>query len=445
MRDKAHSRMLHLNAFLSPMGHHEGGWRLEDSEPLRMADLQYYAALARTAEHAKFDAVFLACENAVSQNIRNHMATALDPLVLLSSLAGLTSRIGLIGTVSTSFNEPFNLARSFSTLDHLSRGRAGWNIVTSNTDQEARNFGLDDHLKHEDRYARAAEFIEITLGLWDSWEDAAMVADKGTGVLTVDERIHAIQHRGKYYKVTGPLSFPRPPQGYPVLVQAGASETGREFAASTAEVVFTAQSTLEDAQAYYRDVKERVERHGRDPDGVKILPGLSPILGETTGEAQELEEHLGSLITTESALRQMSWMLGYQFSEDELDGPLPALPSVEEFQGIQSRFQLLIELAEREHLTVRELAQRVASSRGHRVVVGTPEQVADDMELWFHEDAADGFNVMPAALPSGLNAFAEHVVPILQKRGLFRTEYEGVTLRDHLGLVRPPARTGTGS
>ncbi|GII92539.1 LLM class flavin-dependent oxidoreductase [Sinosporangium siamense] len=431
------SRRLHLNAFLLNVGHHEAAWRHADSDPSGVTDLRHFQELARTAERGRLDSVFLADGLALWNDVRHGAAGGLEPLTLLSALAAVTEHIGLIATVSTTYNEPFHLARKFASLDHLSGGRAGWNIVTSAGEAEAENFGRE-RPAHADRYARADEFLEVVKRLWDSWDDDAIVADRVAGHYADPAKIHPVNHQGGYFKVRGPLTSPRSPQGYPVLVQAGSSEDGKAFAARHAEAVFTAQQTLAEAQEFYADLKSRLAAHGREPYEVKVLPGISPIIGSTEAEARRLEHELSELIIPEYGIKQLSGIFGHDLSGYPLDGPLPDLPPVPD--GQQSRVKLVTDLARRDSLTIRQLLGRLAGGRGHRVVVGTPEQIADQLQEWFGNGAADGFNIMPPLLPSGLTDFVDHVVPELQRRELFRTEYEGSTLRDHYGLPRPAAR-----
>jgi FMN-dependent oxidoreductase (nitrilotriacetate monooxygenase family) len=361
--------------------------------------------------------------------------------VLLTALAMATDRIGLIATASTTYNAPYNLARRFASLDHVSGGRAGWNIVTTAERGSAQNFGLDDRPAHRERYRRAAEFVDVSVRLWDSWEDGAEIGDKTAGLYADTGRIHPVDYAGEFLRVRGPLNVPRSPQGRPLLVQAGSSEDGREFAARYAEAIFTAQQTLEDAQRFYADIKQRARRLGRDPDQVKILPGIVPVIGSTEAEARALDAELEELIIPEYGLAQLSRVLEVPAETLKLDQPLPedvfSRPRVE---GAQSRFDLVTELGKREKLTVRQLIARLGGGRGHRTFTGTPQQVADTIEDWFDRGAADGFNVMPPVLPSGLEVFAEHVLPIIRKRGLFRTGYAGRTLREHYGLPRPDSQ-----
>ncbi|MBW6435065.1 LLM class flavin-dependent oxidoreductase [Actinoplanes hulinensis] len=431
-------RRLHLNAFLMSVGHHEASWRLPESDPYASWDVKHFQNLARIAERGKLDSVFFADSPVLQGDPGRRPAGKLEPTVLLTALAAVTERIGLIATASTSYNEPYNLARRFASVDHVSGGRAGWNIVTTAGADAARNFGLDDVPAHRDRYERAAEFVEVTTKLWDSWTDDAVIADKAAGVHADAAKVRPINHRGRWFRVDGPLNVPRSPQGWPLLVQAGSSEDGRQFAARYAEAVFTAQQTLAEAQDFYADLKQRAAALGRDPDHIKILPGIVPVIAATEAEAQELDAELERLISPEYARRQLAERFQLDPADLPLDEPLPEnLPTEDEIEGAKSRFTLIVDLARRENLTVRQLIGRLGGGRGHRTFAGTPEQVADTIEDWFHSGAADGFNIMPAVLPSGLTTFVDHVVPILQTRGLFRTDYEGTTLRDHYGLPRP--------
>jgi FMN-dependent oxidoreductase (nitrilotriacetate monooxygenase family) len=426
---------LHLNAFIMANGHHEAAWRHPDTDPAGALTLRHYADIAQTAERGKLDSIFLADGVALWGNVRYNSHSRFEPLTLLSALAAVTDRIGLIATASTTYNEPYHLARKFASLDHLSGGRAGWNIVTSAGADEARNFNRDARPGHEIRYERATEFLDVVTKLWDSWEDDALVIDKARGIFADTEKIHTPDHVGEHFQVRGPLNTPRPVQGHPLLVQAGSSETGKEFAARFAEAVFTAQQTFADGKAFYDDVKGRLARYHRRGDQIKILPGISPIIGRTESEARQREADLNGLINPEYGVRQLSTLLDHDLSRHDLDGPLPDVGNHTE--GNQSRFDLVTTLARRENLTIRQLIERLAGGRGHRVFAGTPTQIADEIEYWFTEGAADGFNVMPPTLPAGLTDFVDLVVPELQRRGLFRTEYSGTTLRQHYGLSRP--------
>ncbi len=404
------TRRLHLNTFLMNTGHHEASWRLPESDPYAHVDLAHYVGLARTAERGTFDSLFLADGPQLWSNLAQRPGGSLEPLTLLTALATATEHIGLIATASTSYNSPYNLARRFASLDIVSGGRAGWNIVTTAGAEAARNFGLDAEPAHAERYARAAEFLDVALKLWDSWEDDAIVADKAAGVWGDDTKIHPPRHRGPYFRVEGALNVPRSPQGYPLLVQAGSSDDGRAFAARYAEAVFTAQQTLAGAQAFYADLKSRTRQAGRDPEHLKVLPGIVPVLGSTEAEARAAEQVLEDHIVPEHGRARLESLLHLPPGTLDLD----------------------------RRLTVRRLIGRLGGGRGHLTFAGTPEQVADRIGSWFTEGAADGFNIMPAVLPSGLAAFVEHVVPLLRTRGLVRTTYgPRQTLRERYGLPRP--------
>ena len=428
------TRQLHLNAFLMGVGHHEAAWRHPSTKPELVADVRHFQNLARIAERGRFDSVFLADGVQVWGDVEHSIAGTFEPLTLLTALATVTERIGLIATASTGFSEPYNLARLFASLDHISGGRAGWNIVTTAGDRSAQNFNRDANLEHAVRYQRAAEFVEVAVGLWDSWDADALVRDKASGRFADPERVHELNHKGEFFGVRGPLNITRSPQGRPLLVQAGSSEDGRAFAARHAEAVFTAQQTFAEGQSFYADLKARAAELGRDPSGIKILPGIVPVLGGTEAQANRLALELDELIIPVRALRQLSELIGVDLTAHPLNEPLPPLPPVAAINGAKSRFELVKDLAERERLTLRQLIGRLGGGRGHQVIAGTPEQIADHIQFWFDNGAADGFNVMPPLLPSGLSDFVEQVVPLLTARGLFRTEYTGNTLREHYGL-----------
>ncbi|MGF6659288.1 FMN-dependent oxidoreductase (nitrilotriacetate monooxygenase family) [Paraburkholderia atlantica] len=438
-----HKRQMSLGAFLMETGHHIAAWRHPDTHAAGGLDFAHYAQLARIAEQAKFDAIFFADSVSVRDThlpslSRTARADHFEPLTLLAALSVVTERIGLIATVSTSFNEPYNVARKFASLDHLSGGRSGWNLVTSSTETEAHNFSRDKHLDHAVRYERAKEFYDVVAGLWDSWEDDAFVRDKASGIYFDADKLHVLGHRGKHFSVRGPLNVARSPQGWPVVVQAGASEAGRELAAQTAEVIFVAHQTLDEAQQFYRDVKGRLARYGRAPEHLKIMPGIFPVIGKTQQEARDKFDALQELIDPAVGLALLSNMSGgVDLSQYPVDGPVPELP---ETNGGKSRQRLLLDLARRDNLTIRDLYLRIAGARGHQQVIGTPQSIADQLQQWFEEEGADGFNIMSPWLPGGLSEFADTVVPELQRRGLFRTEYTGSTLREHLGLARPVNR-----
>ncbi|MEU3269784.1 LLM class flavin-dependent oxidoreductase [Saccharomonospora sp. NPDC006951] len=436
-------KQLHLNAFLMGVGHHEAAWRHPRTDPGRLHDVAHYQELARIAERGTFDSVFLADGVQVSGDIAHTAAPCFEPITLLTAIATTTDRIGLIATASTGFSEPYNLARWFSSLDHISGGRAGWNIVTTAGDRSAQNFGRDRNTEHAERYQRAAEFVDVTTALWDSWENDAVLADKASGRFADPGKVHEIGHKGRFFGVRGPLNHIRSPQGQPLRVQAGSSEDGRNFAASYAEAVFTAQQRLTEAQAFYRDLKARTARAGRRPDSVKVLPGIVPVLGSTTEEATRLSGELDALIVPERAVAALSELIGVDLTGLALDEPLPPLPPASRINGAKSRFELVRDLAERDRLTLRELLRRLGGGRGHQVVAGTPEHIADHIERWFRHDAADGFNVMPPLLPSGLTEFVDQVVPELRRRGLFRDHYTGRTLREHYGLAHSSGHATT--
>lgn len=434
------SRQLHLNAFLMGVGHHEAAWRHPRTDARNIGDVKHFQNLARIAERGKLDSVFFADGLAVGPRIKHNTQSIFEPITLLTAMATATEHIGLIATASTGYNEPYLLARSFASLDHISGGRAGWNIVTSAGADEAANFGLDHIPDHGGRYVRAAEFVEVATALWDSWEDDALVLDTVTGVFAEPAKVHTIDHAGDQFRVRGPLNSPRSPQGRPLLVQAGSSESGKDFAARYAEAIFTAQRSIAEGVAFYRDVKARAVKFGRSADEVKILPGIVPFIGSTEAAATELEQQFTDLISPEYSLRQLSEMLGVDLTAHALDAPLPPLPPIEQIQGNKSRYQLVKDLAASESLTVRQLIAKLGGGRGHRTFAGTPEQIADNLHEWFVAGAADGFNVMPPYLPGGLEDFVDHVVPLLQQRGLFRTGYTAATLRGHYGLAHRPSR-----
>ncbi|ACL57638.1 LLM class flavin-dependent oxidoreductase [Methylobacterium nodulans] len=431
-------RQLALNLFIYPGGHHEAAWRYRESEPRRVLDISYYQELARRAEAAKFDAIFFADGPSLPENVRYSSRVRFEPVTWLTAIAAVTSRIGLIGTASTTYNEPYNLARLFASLDHISNGRAGWNIVTTSDAGAAQNFGLPEHPPHGDRYDKAREFLDVVTKLWDSWEDDALVADPASGVFADGDKVHRIDHVGKHYRVRGPLNVSRSPQGRPVYVQAGSSEDGRSFAARHAEAIFTAHQTLASAQAFYADIKTRAGALGRRPEHIRILPGISPFIGSTQAEADRLEEEIDALIQPAASLEQLKRMLGVDLSGYDLDGPFPRhVIDRQGPNGVASRFQLVMDIVDREAPTLRGLIKRLAGARGHWVLAGTPDRIADAIQTWFESGAADGFNVMPPWLTGGFDIFVAEVVPILRKRGLFRAEYAGTTLRDHYGLPRP--------
>ncbi|MFJ7145128.1 LLM class flavin-dependent oxidoreductase [Pseudomonas protegens] len=433
------TRQLKLGAFLMATGHHVAAWRHPDVPAQAGLDFAVYKELAQIAEAARFDALFVADSLAAATGIiASRMARSdyFEPLTLLSALAAVTERIGLIATTTTSYNVPYHVARKFASLDHLSGGRAGWNLVTSDNAAEAQNFGRDEHFGHAERYRRAREFYQVVTGLWDSWEDDAFVRDKAGGEYFDPNKQHLLEHRGEFFRVKGPLNVARPPQGYPVIVQAGSSESGRQLAAQTAEVVFTAQPSLAAAQAFYADLKGRLEQYDRSTESLKIMPGVFVVVGDSESQAREKFESFQELVEPEVGVALLGRMLGnFDLSGFALDAPLPPLPLTD--SGQQSRQKLLTELAGKDNLTLAQLGRKIAGGRGHYSLIGTPAQIADELQAWFEEGAADGFNVLVPHLPGGLRDVADGVIPELQRRGLFRTEYEGRTLRENLGLARP--------
>ena len=436
-------RQLHLNLFIHSRGHHEASWRHPAASPLALTDIRYYQDLAQKAEAGLFDSVFLADQLALGTDFSDGARAGLEPLTLLAALAVSTSRIGLIATASTTYTEPFNLARQFASLDHISGGRIGWNIVTSWLATAARNYGGTAQVSHAERYERAEEYMTVVKGLWDSWADDANLDDRASGESAPADRIRAIDHEGAHYRVAGPLNLPRSPQGRPVLIQAGSSETGRDFAARHGEAIFTAQLEKKAAQEFYADLKSRVTEEGREPDQVLILPGLSPLIAPTEAEAVRLADELGALADPEVGRKRLSARFGgYDFSHLPLDEPLVPedFPDPSTVEAARSRTEVIVALVRRDRPTLRELLAVLAGARGHYTFAGTPEQVADLMEEWFEDGAADGFNVMPPLLPAMLEVFVDEVVPLLQQRGLFRTAYEGETLRAHYGLAQPESQ-----
>jgi len=418
------SRQLHLSAFLGPHGHHVAAWR-HPSTDLHTPLFELYRRQARIAEDACLDAIFFA------DNVALTGAPTLEPLTLLAALAAGTTHLGLVATATTTYNEPYHLARKFASLDSISNGRAGWNLVTSDNAAEAGNFGRAEHVAHAERYARAREFYDVVDGLWRTWERDALVADKAAGVLYDPARVHRLDHRGEHFAVAGPLNVTPSPQGRPVVVQAGSSDTGRALAAATADVVFTAQPTLDAARAFYQDMQARRAQEGRGP--LRIMPGIYAVVGESASHAQEKYQELQALIEPKAGLALLGRMIGnFDLSGYPLDGPLPELPITQ--NGQRSRQQLLTAIAAGENLSIRQLYERIAGGRGHLTVIGTGAQVADQMQAWFEAGACDGFNLMAPLLPGGLEDFARHVVPVLQRRGIFRSAYTSSTLRGHLGL-----------
>jgi alkanesulfonate monooxygenase len=435
------ARQLKLGAFMRPISIHTGAWRYPGAYADANFNLGHVRRFIQKLELGRFDAFFMADHLAVLNMPldalkRSHTVTSFEPFTLLSALAGATERIGLVATASTTFDEPFHVARRFASLDHISAGRAGWNIVTTSNPNAALNFGREDHVEHDERYKRAREFYDVVTGLWDSFADDAFVRDVEAGIYFDPSKVHVLDHKGPHLSVRGPLNIARPPQGWPVIFQAGASEAGKQLAAETAEAIFAAESTLEGAKRFYADVKGRAERAGRSRDHLKILPGAFVVVGDTVEQARERRARLDGLVHVESAIASLSIALGIDASRLDPDGPLPAIPPTNASQTARER---VIQLANRERLTVRQLAQRLGGYSG-LAFVGTPATIADEMQEWLEGEGSDGFNVMFPYLPQGLDDFVDRVVPELQRRGIFRREYEGRTLRENLGLPRPANR-----
>ncbi len=434
-------RQLKLGAFMRPVSIHTGAWRYPGAFPDANFNFGHLKRFIQKLEAGKFDAFFMADHLAVlnmpvNALKRSHTVTSFEPFTLLSALAAVTEHIGLMATASTTYDAPYHIARRFASLDHISGGRAGWNIVTTANPDAALNFNLDEEIDHDERYARAREFYDVVTGLWDSFADDAFVRDVESGIYFDPERLHVLDHKGAYLKVRGPLNIARPVQGWPVIIQAGASEAGRQLAAETAEVVFAAGGNIESARAFYADVKGRMARLGRDPDGMKILPGALVVVGDTVEDARAKRAHLDSLVHYDSGIASLNGMLGYDVSGFDPDGPLPEIPPTNASQSARER---IVSAAKREGLTIRQLAAR-AGSYGGTAFVGTAATIADEMEQWLETSACDGFNIMLPFLPEGLDDFVDKVIPELQARGLFRREYEGATLRENLGLARPANR-----
>ena len=434
-------KKLRLGAFMRPVSIHTAAWRYPGGTPDANFNLKALIEYAQTLERGKFDAFFMADHLAVLNMPmealkRSATVTSFDPLTLLPVLSQHTKHLGLIATASTTFEPAYTIARRFASLDHISEGRAGWNLVTTSNPDAALNFNMDEQMEHGERYARAREFYDVVTGLWDSWADDAFVRDVDSGIYFDPDKLHVLNHKGKYLKVRGPLNIARPIQGWPVMVQAGASDAGRQLAAETAEVVFAAGGPIEAGRAFSADVKGRAARIGRNPDHIKILPGAFTIVGESFDEAQEKRLRLDSLVNWDSGIAALSMAVGVDARAFDPDGPLPEIP---ETNASKSGRERVIALAKRESLTVREIAGRLGGYGG-LAFMGTPRMIADQMEEWLVTEASDGFNVMFPYLPGGLDDFVNKVVPELQRRGLFRTEYEGTTLRENLGLPRPENR-----
>jgi alkanesulfonate monooxygenase len=435
--------MLNLSVFMSPTGAHVGGWRHPDAQTDAGYNFEPWLGFAKLLERGKFDMMFLADGNGVNGiTTPDLLATnpalrpvVLEPLSLLAALATHTSRIGLVATATTTYEQPFSVARKFATIDLMSGGRAGWNVVTTSNEEDALNFSREEHLERGNRFERAEEFVDVVKGLWDSWEEDAFLRDKASGKFLDPSKVQVLNHKGKHFQVRGPLNAAHPPQGHPVIVVAGAGEEAKNLAARTADVFFTVTETKEAAQAFYKDVKERLAKFGRAPETLKIMPGASIFVGKTAADADKLYEHLQGLIPDSVGMATLGKILSADLSKCDPNGPLPEIEG--EVRGIGSFRAMILEMAKRDKLTIRQTYQRVLPARGHVLMKGDAKQVADQMQDWYESKACDGFNLVASYLPGGLEAIVEHLVPELQRRGLFRKEYEGPTLRQHLGVPFP--------
>ena len=431
-------KQMHLGAFMRPVSIHTAWWRHPDSAPEANFSLKHLVHCIQTLERGKFDAFFMADHLAVLNMPiealkRSGTVTSFEPFTLLSALAMVTERIGLIATASTTYDAPYHIARRFASLDHISAGRAGWNIVTTSNPDAARNFGMTEHMDHAERYARAREFHDVVTGLWDSFAEDAFIRDKESGIFWDPSRMHKLDHEGKYLSIAGPLNIARPVQGWPVIVQAGASDSGRQLAAEVAEMIFAAGGPVADARAYYADIKSRAAKAGRDPSLIKILPGALVTVAETDEAARDKRALLDSLVHPDSGMAALSIALGTDARAFDLDAPLPDIPETNQSQSGRQR---VLERARRENLTVRQLAVALGGYGGLSFT-GSAKTIADEMQHWLESDACDGFNIMFPTIPGGVEDFVRWVVPELQRRGIFRKEYAGTTLREHLGLPRP--------
>lgn len=438
-------RMILSAFFFNPQGDHRVSWRHPRAPSREVYDLPYFHSLAAASEAAKLDAIFVADHvgmwDTFESNIAHYANPRLEPMTLLSALAAVTSHVGLLATASASYTEPYNLARMFASLDHLSHGRVGWNVVTSSMPEEAMNFGHDGNIDHANRYERAGEYLDVVKALWDSIEDEAILLDRESGLFADPSRIHRINHAGKYFKVRGPLNVPRPPQGHPVIVQAGSSDDGKTLASRHADVHFAVIRSVEEGLKYRADFDVRLSAAGRVPNDLKILPGIRPIVASSRSEAREKEEFLQTLVPERIGVDLVSSWCGVDVSAYPIDGPLPPLPDIETYNGQRSNLERMKAFAT-QGLTIRDVAQRLINAGAVPSVIGTPADVADQLEAWFSAGAADGFNLMFPLLPEDLTQFCTQVVPELQRRGMAQTEYVGATLRDRLGLRRPPDRFG---
>ena len=433
----ARRKKLKLGAIIHGVGGNISGWRHPDIPADASVSFPFYVRNAQKAEEGLFDLVFIADGLYINEKSIPHFLNRFEPITILSALAAATTRIGLVGTLSTSYSEPFTVARQFGSLDMISGGRAGWNVVTSPLEGSARNYGRETHPSHDERYQIAEEYLQVTKGLWDSWEDDAFVRDKASGIFFDPTKMHRLNHKGRYFSVEGPLNIARSKQGQPVIFQAGSSESGKNLAAKEADAVFTGHETLEEAKAFYRDVKERAAALGRSPDDIVIMPGIGPIVGRTEEEAERKYQEIANLVSIDKALDYLGRFFDHHdFSQYPLDEPFPDIGDIgtNSFRSTTDRIK---RTAKEQGLTLRQVALRAATPRGS--FVGTPERVADLVQQWYEEEAADGF-IIQSAVPSGLDDFVDQVVPLLQRRGIYRTEYESDTLRGNLGLPIPPNR-----
>ncbi len=432
---------MRLCAFMRPVSLHTAWWRYPGATTDANTNFQHLKRYAQTLERGRFDAFFMADHMAVLNMSmaalkRSATVTSIEPLSLLPALAAVTEHLGLIATASTTFNEPYHIARKFASIDHISGGRAGWNVVTTSNPDAALNFGMDEHMEHAERYKRAREFYDVVTGLWDSWADDAFVRDVEAGVYFDPDKLHVLDHKGEYFKVRGPLNVARPVQGWPVIVQAGASEAGRQLAAETAEVIFAAGGNIAAARAFYADVKGRMPAVGRHPDQLKIMPGAMVIVGSSRQEAIDKKALLDSLVHSDSGIASLSIALGCDASGFDLDAPLPEIPETNASKSARDR---VLAYAKANNATVRQLAAWIGAYGGH-CFMGTPTEIADGMQEWLESAACDGFTIQFPTMPMGLDDFVDQVVPELQRRGILRTHYEGKTLRENLGLARPGNR-----
>ncbi|WNS78351.1 LLM class flavin-dependent oxidoreductase [Domibacillus sp. DTU_2020_1001157_1_SI_ALB_TIR_016] len=440
------AKSMHLVLFATSTGLHMGGWRHPEAQNANELDIDFYQDLAYKAEAAKLDMLFVADKLAIDDlyggtfdlSVTYRLVLSVEPITLISALSSVTKKIGLAATASTTYQEPYHIARMFSTLDHLSKGRVAWNMVTSTSDTEARNFGKTQHLDHSARYERATEFIEVVTSLWDSWEEDALILDKHEGVYARKAKVHYTNHDGKWFNVKGPLNVSRSPQGRPLIIQAGASEDFQLSASKNADLIFSVSPTLEKAKIFYDQFKEKVAANHRSKEDVKILPGLMPIVGRTLQEAKEKERLLRTLINPHAALSFMSGSMNYDLSLHDPDSPFPDI--LDKITGSRGRFEYVLKKAKQENLTLGEAAQWYAVSLSFPLLVGTPDFIAEELETWYKEEACDGFILIPPYMPGGLDDFLELVVPILQKKQIFRSDYTGDMLRDHLGLDIPRNR-----